>query len=313
MQQMSEMIYETQYAIRMLIDKKEQTEKFQLTVSKLVEKQDLFTVVCCLCALIAHKLGFKGNILSEPVQIHKVYGLNVKADVAKILEDMRQSEYYDHELDNYLDDIDIDVKEDVNRLFTEVIEFKKAVENKMFFASSIDEYRLYENVFNTILITEETNENFKMSDGEVAKTYIEYISDKDRDLGTIIDNIDDSEISDWIDSFINAILDIIPDMHYAYSMNDGDDTVIECLLQLCMFFKSYSADIVKLNTNFKLANQENKVKFLDDIHEIWGEITIKDILRRSFDNIIIDSELIIKDKSKFGKMFTEIIKFEYDD
>ena len=46
------------------------------------------------------------------------------------------------------------------------------INDKMYFASTIEEYNAYEKIYRVMLITEESNNNFKLSTGETATNQI---------------------------------------------------------------------------------------------------------------------------------------------
>ena len=219
MQQMSESIFENQFALRLIQDNKDDIIKFKVSISKLTEEIDLFLCVCCLCHLLAKKYGFKGNILIEPSKIYKVYGWNIKEDIYKLLEELKQTQFYDKKLDNLFKSIEINSEEDINKLFSDIIEFRKFINDKMYFASTIEEYNAYEKIYRVMLITEESNNNFKLSTGEVATTYYEYIKDQNKELAIILDEVDENNITEWIDAFIHGMVDVLNSMKFAYNMN----------------------------------------------------------------------------------------------
>ena len=88
----------------------------------------------------------------------------------------------------------------------------------MYFASTIEEYNAYEKIYRVMLITEESNNNFKLSTGEVATTYYEYIKDQNKELAIILDEVDENNITEWIDAFINGMVDVLNSMKFAYNM-----------------------------------------------------------------------------------------------
>lgn len=309
MQHMSESIFENQFALRLIQDNKDDIIKFKVSISKLTEEIDLFLCVCCLCHLLAKKYGFKGNILIEPSKIYKVYGWNIKEDIYKLLEELKQTQFYDKKLDKLFKSIEINSEEDINKLFSDIMEFRKFINDKMFFASTIEEYNTYEKIYRVMLITEESNNNFELSTGEVATTYYEYIKDQNKELAIILDEVDDNNITEWIDAFINGMVDVLNSMKFAYNMNEGNDVIIECIINLVLFFKSYTADIIKYNTNLKVNDRTNRIKFLDDIHDIEVDLKMKSLIRGSFDSVIFEDKITLRDELGY----IEQVKFIYDE
>ena len=75
-----------------------------------------------------------------------------------------------------------------------------------------------------------------------------------------------------------------------------------------MFFKSYSTDIIKLNTNFVVNDTTNKIKFVDEPYRLITLLNVKSHLRGSFHSLLIDLDLLKEDRLFFDEKV--IIKHE---
>ena len=308
LKQMTRIIFETQYSLRLVLDKRNETENIKVHVEE-VGDMDLFTCIVCVCALFCKKYGYKGNIIKDPTQIYNIYGFNVKEDILKVMSEIKSDKNYDKKLDKIFNSVSVNDKESLDKLFSDIMEFRDIVTEKMYFASTIQEYRLYDRLYRTILITDETDEVFYLKDGRIASTYLEWIQDKNKDLYLILNEFTEGEISEKIDGFLNAMVDCIPSIkNMAFTINDGDDILVESIIKLVMFFKSYSTDIIKLNTNFVVNDINNRIKFVDEPYRLITLLNVKSHLRGSFHSLLIDLDLLKEDRLFFDEKV--IIKHE---
>ena len=138
---------------------------------------------------------------------------------------------------------------------------------------------------------------------------MEWIQDKNKDLYLILNEFTEGEISEKIDCFLNAMVDCIPSIkNMAFTINDGDDILVESIIKLVMFFKSYSTDIIKLNTNFVVNDINNRIKFVDEPYRLITLLNVKSHLRGSFHSLLIDLDLLKEDRLFFDEKV--IIKHE---
>lgn len=297
MRQMTKLMFEMQYSIRMVIDDKSEMEKITVSVSTLKEDITLFECVITLCALIAKKFNFAGNIISDPTQVYNIYGFNVKADVQEIIDSILNSEYADPAIKDILIDLKIDDKEDVDTLYKNIMTFRDIILNRRFLCDSIHEYRLYDRAYRVLMTTDETDELFTKKDGNIAKTYIEYIRDINPDLAESIDEVNTSEqIMTFADAFIEAILTVIKDIELVFEMNDAGNDIISRILKLAMFFKSYTTDLLRFTSSININDLDNRIKLLADIDNINIELTVKSFIQGSYDTLHIENDLTIKEK-----------------
>ena len=138
---------------------------------------------------------------------------------------------------------------------------------------------------------------------------MEWIQDKNKDLYLILNEFTEGELSEKIDGFLNAMVDCIPSIkNMAFTINDGDDILVESIIKLVMFFKSYSTDIIKLNTNFVVNDINNRIKFVDEPYRLITTMNVKSHLRGSFHSLLIDLDLLKEDRLFFDEKV--IIKHE---
>lgn len=82
--ELSKLLFETCYFLRMLQDNRESTENLSVYYMVTGEEYPLFDIVIYAMALLCKNAGFTGEIPSDPASVSAVYGFNFK-DYAKLL------------------------------------------------------------------------------------------------------------------------------------------------------------------------------------------------------------------------------------
>lgn len=82
--ELSKLLFETCYFLRMLQDNRESTENLSVYYMVTGEEYPLFDIVIYAVALLCKNAGFTGEIPSDPASVSAVYGFNFK-DYAKLL------------------------------------------------------------------------------------------------------------------------------------------------------------------------------------------------------------------------------------
>lgn len=127
------------------------------------------------------------------------------------------------------------------------------------------------------------------------------------DYGKLIDNESNESIrNETIYFYVNHIISrlemVIEDLKFMYTMNDTATPLETLLVQLVRFFKSYTVDMLGLDTlficDFKL---DNMIKLIDKIHYIEKTIGIDIHLHFSHSDVInrITSIIDPKDRMEF--------------
>lgn len=168
--------------------------------------------------------------------------------------------------------------------------------NALFEVSLEEEYQSY--IERESKPSSYTFDNF-MDDVEYGKVFIDYSGFKGQK------NAGDSELkSDKIYYYVNHIIGrlqiIFEDIEYLYMMNDTQTPLVDLLLRLVRFFKSYTVDIIDMDTLIVMDQKpENALKFFDEIYYIQKLIQTDENLRMSYSDVInlINSTIHVNDGS----------------
>lgn len=266
---LTEMLFECMYVFRLVIDKKEELRYVDIELPKIIfdTKVNLFDAVILMCALICRKNNLRGNILHTPSKIMSVLGFDFNEDFAVIRQYIRDnSRYLDQKLLSFIEKMNITKPDDVNELYSNIKEFNDFVINKMAKSQNIKEYQAYKKLFTTLMVTTETEELFRKKNGVVATTFMEYLADSNPDLYSIALNMEDDKISESIDHIISKINELITSLRYLFIINDSNNIVLNAVIKLIRFFKSYTTDLLSMNIFYLMDSKYyNLIKLIHDI------------------------------------------------
>lgn len=281
MYKMTEMLFEVSYIFRLLHDKKEELVGVTIELPKIFQNEavDLFNIVCLLCALISKKSGMAGNILSTPSKILAVNGFNFNQNMDTIRQIIRDNKHIiDQDILKYLDNMRIMSPEDVNRLYAQVRNFNDYLVDKLSTVQDLDQYRIYQQIFDALLITEENAEIFKKTDGSIATTYIDYLEDREPLLGTFVSSADPNLIGEYIEHILSRLNDKIKELKYLFLVNDSNNVLFNAMVTLIRFFKSYTTDLTSFNILYVMDGRyQNMVKVISHIQTMESNMSLDDL------------------------------------
>jgi len=273
MYKMTEMLFETTYFLKMLIDKKSQVSTILMKLPKIFSNTEfkIFDVVVFLLALVCKKNKMAGNILYTPSKILSVMGFNFKNDFNIIRQYINEnSDLIDTTILDYINNLNISSANDINSLYANIKGLNDFIVTKIATSQNIDEYRAYTKLFNALMVSNENNEIFIKSNGEIAITFLEYLEDSNLDMYNIINSSGDEKISEYIRHSVFRLTKLVSELKYMdMFLNDSNTGTINALITLIDFFKSYTTDITSLNIVYLMNSRYfNMVRLIHDIKTI---------------------------------------------
>lgn len=111
----------------------------------------------------------------------------------------------------------------------------------------------------------------------------------DKLKGDVVDdvNVKNEKIYYYVNHIISRLEMIISDIKYLYLLNDTATPLEDLLVKLVRFFKSYTVDMIGLDTIFVCdLKSENLIRLFDDIHYMEKTIEPKDFLHMPYDDVV---------------------------
>lgn len=310
MYRITETLFESVYALNMLADKKfSSTDSLFISLEKITnEKVSVFDAVIALFALTSKKCGMKGNIIHQPSQVLSVLGFDFKANFDEIIEQVKANPHIPSEIVKYLINIDITSAQDINDMYYNLRWLGDFLTERMTSTKSIKEYRACSDLYKTLMIKEYTTDILVKQNGEVASTYLDYLYDKNVKLAEFVNSCSKDNTDVYIRHILGKINELIPQLEHMSTIEGSDNIMIDALLKLIEFFKSYTVDLDSLNVLYVMDNKYyNMIRMIHDINLIDKVIQKNEnSFREYFDNIATHVKLDGKDQLTYlHKCFIE--------
>lgn len=304
MYRITETMFESIYALNMLADKKESsTNSIYITLPRITsEKVSVFDAVIMLFALTSKKCGMKGNIISQPTQILSVLGFNFKANFDAIIEQVyaNKSNLPD-EIVKYLINLDITSAKDINDMYYNIRWLADFLTERINTTTSLKEYRACSDLYKTLMIKDYTTDILKKRDGSVASTYTDYLLDQNPKLGKFVESCTKNNVDVYIKHILGKINELIPELEHMSTLEGSDGILINALMKLIEFFKSYTVDLESLNVLYVMDSKYyNMIRMVHDIKHIEKIIQNNEhSFREYFDTIATHVKLDGKDQLEY--------------
>lgn len=270
MYQMSKIVFETSYALKMLQDRKDQVNYVMVSIPKIMDSEvNAFNLVTFILALLSKKNGFKGNILIEPTKILSVIGFNFDADFKEIRNFInKNSDTISPSVLRYIENINMRNPQEINNMFNNVRGLHDFLTDKMYKSKEINEYRLYKKLYDTLLISKNMNYMYNMKD-KTATTYLEYLHYAEPFLANKLDIASEDEIEQMLEHSVWSLQTLINDIRNLSFINDDVNSLLEPLQILINFFKSYTVDLTTFNIVYLMNDRYlNTIKVIDQLRSI---------------------------------------------
>ena len=286
MYNLTDLLYETVYFLNLLVDNKDTTTPMEtrilnrdamktgtdylfLNLNRITAiPVSIFDSVIILCALVSKKNGMKGNIICERAgQILSVLGFNFEADFDLIKESIAKYPriFKNPEIARYLDLLDIEKVEDIETLYHNFKNFAEFCAEQVENTVDINEYKAYKHLYKVFTVRKDLQDTFRLSDGTVAKTYLQYLYDKLPHIAEFIDGLHKDKLGVYIEHVIGRLNELVPDIEYLNALNGTNNNITMALISLINFFKSYTTDLRNLNVVYYFNDKfTNKIYMIDD-------------------------------------------------
>jgi len=279
---LNKLSFELCYLFNLIIDNIKNEEILTLRVREISYDKPfrLSDILIMLFILMYERYDIEDDIMDTSGKILHITGFNFEANMSQISSWLATKGYT-------LQDVGIDgftIPQtpfvNFNDLMKVYINNKKVHDHLVKMMATADRYhiyKIYRDLYDALMISDLNTSTFKDKNGNFAGTYTNYIKDRDPLLYDFITNLrllDSAEKNDKIIATIDGIILALEeylhndefDFQFANMTNISSELVKGYLYKVINFFKSYTVDLLSLNTIFIIEDKDrNKVNIVDDI------------------------------------------------
>ena len=336
MYELTEMAFDLPYFINMLVDNNLKEDYLYVNIPTIKNNHqfrvnDLFVYMMAL-SHIYH--GFEDNITQSRSNILTILGFNFQVDLPALQTDLENKYYLDFSKEYYRENYEgiINSIEGFDLSKTEITTFGRLMDiftkNKkiwitasegMLHADNKRIYECYKKIYDACFIQEYTETFFTLHDGTIAKTYTEFLQQRDYVLYQSLENFKSYDKSSSVQTPIANILieiayvldEYMDSENFKYILSKfpaiSGDFVRTYMIKIVNFFKSYKVHLLNISTVYKVFDKrENSIKIYDDW--IMNVKTNPTDYSTIIEEISYDNNLSKSDKV----MLLEQIKFEIE-
>ena len=247
---MYQMIFEHIYLQKMICDKGSETSKIKVDLSLISDTpiSILEMEILLICLLCKHN-NLSPDLLRDPSKKLAVLGFNFEADFEAIREDiMNHPRIYSSNLLDFIKNINFTSVSDINEMYGNVKMLYDLLIEGMETTQDEKVYHAYRKLYETLMITNTHNEIFALPDGTIPESYMDWLYVYNRYLYDYLNKISKDETVDKINYITTRMIGWFTNTKYLSYLNPVDLDVINNLIKMLRWFKSYTMDIKQLDT-----------------------------------------------------------------
>ena len=247
---MHKILFETVYLTRIILDKREETQKVLVSMAKLsLNEIPIFDIMVFLISVVCKYYHVKPTLLKSPSKVLHIAGFNYNADIDAIRKDIKDRPYiYDQELLKYIDNVAFTKPDDINNFYVQIKNLNVKLTKLMTTASTLEAYRAYRKLYDTLMYIELNEEVYKLPNGTIPETFPEYLEVANPPLYEAYESLqEDEDVSNMIGYVTARLMNILTDTRYLSHIQVMDTSIAEALLKLLSYFKSLTVDFRDVN------------------------------------------------------------------
>ena len=258
--------YENAYIFRMIADNKNLTEKMEFRWSDTGITCSIFDLFIYLACLYCRFYGYEGLLNAKMPAVMDTLGYDFNNTFAKNRSNSVIQK--NTRLMQLISNLSISNLITVNDCYDDITEIRDLIIEGYTNATNLDDYWLYRNLYNTLLVSKEVASVYSDSNtGEVYETFTDVLANSSPELMQRYLILDDSNLEDEITIAIAELENVITNLKYlTLSVGTGSSSMIESLFRILKFFKSAKAELVTYNILYTITMRGlNFFKTLDRI------------------------------------------------
>lgn len=225
--------------------------------------------------------GIEDFIIDNPAKTMIVQGFNFRTSLSDLKEYLRKKHREEKEFPiwNFITPkAQIKDLAEFMNIYKTNIEVRRTICQRMLDAQDWEEYKVWSDLYSSLMNWKLTMKYFTLSNGEIAKTYTEFLKDKDsvlyntlKKVGSIVSSDEKiDKITSLVDDIIYILDEYMGEMKYIFDGFAGHsgNELMKYIMLMIEFFKSYKIVFLTRNTTMEIA---------------WGKDRDEDVMIRPVD------------------------------
>ena len=263
---MQKVMFEHVYLQKMLCDKESETSKIKVSIPLITYTPvSLFELEILLICLMCKHNKMVPDLIATPSKALAVLGFNFDADLEAIKEEIRtHPRIYSQQLLDYIENIQFRTVNDVNDMYGNVQALSNLLVETMQNTTSEIVYHAYKKLYTALLVTDIHQEVFKLPNGEIPETYMDWLKTYNYQLYEYVDKLSPEGCVDKINYIATKLSTWINKSEYMGYLTPVDVSVINGLIRILRWFKSYTLDIHEMEVVYLFDSRYfNLMKMMD--------------------------------------------------
>lgn len=280
---MTELSFQLCYFYNILFDEYKLEDKLFVRVPTIngLAKFKLVDLISYLYSLMYEYNGVVDDLMDTPTKILYIKGFNFSVDMTALAAYVQEQGFTMEELGVggfIIPETGLLSYEQLIHVYTNNKNIHDHIVKQLYKADNKKIYDIYKKIYDSLMIMELSMKFFTLKDGTIAKTYTQFLKERDvilyQSLITVraTDNnrVKQQKITELIDAVIYAIEEYLDDEQFKFIFSflpsASSEAVKRYIYKVVNFFKSYKVDILSINTIYKFDDKlENKINIIDDI------------------------------------------------
>ena len=278
---LSQILLKNIYLLRLLIDKKNDMASVTVDLSKMSSNGlvSVFDAVVALCAMTCKQNGLAGEVVTKFTHVLHVMGFSFEKDFTTIRNEILNNPYLDDSLITYFKNQSTYTADRLNELYDSFLSLYDVLLEKMSTTQDINEYQAYRTFYQSIFYTKENRKVFNVGTEEnpiYAETYLEYLKLSNGEIYDVIENTNKDDLYTYIEYITAKLTEVVPKLIQSGSSSGSSNTLEEAFMELIRFFKSYTTDIINMNSIYIFDLKPNTMIRLIEWAHLHKDLSMKD-------------------------------------
>lgn len=318
--EMDRLSFEMSYFFNIIFDNVYLENKLVLKISSIAPGVTfkLKHAIFYLYLLTYERSNILDSIFDTPTKVLSVNGFNFRADLSKLAVYLKSKHYTFEDLG--IQDFTVPTSDILtyNQLIQIYLKNKNVYTHllqQMKDAQDAEIYNIYEEIFDSLMVTQINDKIFALPDGKIAKTYTEYFEAYEPYIYEHITQIrklngkeKENAISDTIMNILLTLEDYIDTTEFSFlfaNMPGVSSEIIKgYIYKVLNFYKSYEIQINKINTVYRFDDSlSNRIKCIDTKHIVsqfiqnttvdLNEITMFKAIMQFTDEMKLEDKIVL--------------------